>query len=102
MQQGFRDTTNLNMLIGLPVITATEKIIWRWIFAIQFCRVSVADIVRIWTVKDLCQYDGASNHIADIIVNDTVVADRAMRYCMYRYLLDNGDGIMVYKQKFNL
>jgi hypothetical protein len=95
------DTTNLNMLIGLPVITATEKDHMKVDFRDSILPgIGCKTLFRIWTVKDLCQYDGASNHIKpDIIVNDTVVADRAMRYCTYRYLLDNGDGIMVYKQK---
>ncbi len=53
---------------------------------------------RIWTITDLCTYEPASVQGPEVILNDSLVADRKERYCVYRSLKDNGDGYMQYTQ----
>ncbi|HNR06574.1 MAG TPA: hypothetical protein PKM27_04605 [Saprospiraceae bacterium] len=56
-------------------------------------------IVRKWTLIDWCKYDPLQKERApDIIVNDSLVADKNNRACVIRNLKDDGDGYMVYTQ----
>lgn len=56
-------------------------------------------IVRKWTLIDWCKYDPLQHQRApDIIVNDSLVADKYSRACVIRNLKDDGDGYMVYTQ----
>lgn len=61
-------------------------------------------IVRTWKIIDWCVYDpNQSNKSKDYIV-DTSAEFRAVwdkkldRFCQFRYLKDNGDGVIVYNQ----
>lgn len=58
------------------------------------CRV----LVRKWEITDRCLFENENNLLPDIIINDSLVADRQERYCVYRALKDNGDGYMHYYQ----
>lgn len=56
-------------------------------------------IVRTWTLTDWCQYDpNQHDRYGDVIVNDTLVANKESRACIYRHLKDNGDGYIKYIQ----
>ncbi len=56
-------------------------------------------IVRTWKAIDWCRYDpNAHDRNPEVIVDDRLVADPANRYCVYRNLKDDGDGIVTYTQ----
>lgn len=56
-------------------------------------------IVRTWKLIDWCKFDpNAHFHGFDVIVNDTLVADKFNRFCVYRNLKDDGDGYVAYTQ----
>lgn len=56
-------------------------------------------IVRKWTLTDWCVYDPLQNYRkGDVIVNDTLVANKENRACVYRNLKDEGDGYITYTQ----
>ena len=95
------DTASLNNLIGLPLVSGPEnKNISTGFRDSILPGIGCKSLIRIWTVKDVCTYNSASYHgYPDIIINDTLVADIDSRYCVYRYLQDNGDGIILYKQR---
>jgi len=56
-------------------------------------------IVRTWTVIDGCRYE-PSDHRQDseVIVDDRLRANENDRFCVFRNLKDNGDGIVQYIQ----
>ena len=56
-------------------------------------------IVRTWTLTDWCKFDPLQHsRKADVIVNDTLVANKENRACVYRNLKDDGDGYITYTQ----
>ena len=56
-------------------------------------------IVRTWTVIDACQYEPSNHHHdPDVIVDDRLRANENDRFCVFRNLKDNGDGIIHYIQ----
>ncbi len=56
-------------------------------------------IVRTWTVIDACQYEPNNHHHdPDVIVDDRLRANENDRFCVFRNLKDNGDGIIRYIQ----
>lgn len=55
-------------------------------------------LLRKWELFDRCVAKSPSPVRPDIILNDSLVADRLERYCVYRALKDNGDGYMQYHQ----
>ncbi|MEP7320564.1 MAG: hypothetical protein ABI761_01550 [Saprospiraceae bacterium] len=93
------DTALLNQWIGRPIMAAADS---------KNIKVTYVDslvpgagcktMMRVWKVVDNCIYNPLNKTGADIIVNDTLVADRYSRYCVYRSLKDGGDGIIWYKQ----
>ncbi len=56
---------------------------------------------RRWTIKDPCISLDPLDVQPELILNDTMVADRKNRFCIYRSLMDNGDGIMYYLQNIS-
>ena len=55
-------------------------------------------ILRTWTIIDWCVYNPDQHYRrSDIIVDDRLIAGDA-RYCVYRNLKDDGDGIIQYVQ----
>lgn len=56
-------------------------------------------IVRTWTLTDWCKYDPLQHdRQTEVIVNDTLVANKDGRACVYRNLKDDGDGYITYTQ----
>lgn len=59
-------------------------------------------ILRTWTLVNTCSYDDFTpDHqlkYPEIIVDDRARANQTDRYCMFRHLKDNGDGILKYTQ----
>jgi len=62
-------------------------------------------VLRTWTVKNDCMADfhpHAGPGSEEVLVDDRLVADPLKRPCVYRYLKDGGDGVMVYTQVIRL
>ena len=59
-------------------------------------------ILRTWTLLNTCSYDALDSPHGlknpEVIVDDRPRANQTDRFCMFRHLKDNGDGIMKYTQ----
>ena len=61
-------------------------------------------IVRTWKIIDWCVYEPSqTKHYKDFIVDTSayfraVMDNQLDRYCQFRYLKDNGDGVIIYTQ----
>ncbi|MEO5583665.1 MAG: hypothetical protein ABIR66_13325, partial [Saprospiraceae bacterium] len=93
------DTALLNLRIGRPKIAASDLKNIKIAFLDSLVPgAGCKTMMRTWKVIDECFYKPLDKTRADIIVNDTLVANVDSRYCVYRSLKDGGDGIIWYKQ----
>lgn len=90
-----------SLIVALPLIkdAETENMDIRYRDSLLEDSTSACMIlVRKWQVFNSCVYNPLQTVFPDYILNDSMVADPAKRYCVYRALKDNGDGYMQYTQ----
>lgn len=96
-----KDSVEFQKLFGNPIVKSNSLSCITVSYRDSFISQNKGDYClythRIWKIEDLA-HPNSSYSAREYIINDSLVADKLSRYCIYRNLKDGGDGIMYYRQ----